>query len=100
MSGFVEFIRTQGVVGFAVGFILGGAVSDLVKSAVNDIVNPMIGPVIGLAGDLKSATFAFGPMAIHWGNFVITAVNFVIIAAVVYFGVKFLRLDKLDKPKG
>ena len=34
MKGFLEFVRTQGVVGLAVGFILGGAVSNVVKSFV------------------------------------------------------------------
>jgi large conductance mechanosensitive channel len=98
MKGFIEFIRKQGVVGLAVGFILGGAVSEVVKSVVNDIVNPMLGPIIG-AADLKTAAFELGPVKFMWGSFVSVLINFVVIAGVVYFGVKGLGLDKLDKAK-
>lgn len=99
MRGFVDFIREQGVVGLAVGFILGGAVSKVVSSLVSDIINPIVGVVLGAAGDLSSLSLAIGPIKIHYGNFLAVLVDFVIIAAVVYFGVKGLRLDKLDRKK-
>ena len=41
MHGFMDFIRTQGVVGLAVGFILGGAVSKVVAALVTDVINPL-----------------------------------------------------------
>ena len=47
LSGFVEFVRKQGVVGLAVGFLLGGAVSKVVSALVTDIVNPLVGLVLG-----------------------------------------------------
>lgn len=97
MKGFIEFIRTQGVVGLAVGFILGGAVSGLVKSVVDDIVNPLLGLVLGKAEGLMTATATIGGATVKYGSFINTFVNFVVIAAVVYFGVKMLGLDKLDK---
>ncbi|TSC55019.1 MAG: large-conductance mechanosensitive channel-like protein [Parcubacteria group bacterium LiPW_30] len=99
MKGFLDFIREQGVVGLAVGFILGGAVSKVVAGLVTDIINPIIGVALGAAGELKSATFAIGPVQILWGDFVSILIDFVIIALVVYFGVKFIGLDKLDKKK-
>jgi len=34
-----------------------------------------------------------------WGHFLAVLIDFAIIAAVVYFGVHGLGLDKLDKPK-
>jgi len=34
-----------------------------------------------------------------WGNFLNVLIDFVVIALVVYFGVKMLGLDKLDKKK-
>lgn len=95
MTGFVDFIRTQGVVGLAVGFILGGAVSKVVTALVNDIVNPIIGVALGSTEGLKG--MALGPVLL--GDFVAVLIDFLIIAAVVYFGVKGLGLDKLDKPK-
>jgi len=35
-----------------------------------------------------------------WGNFVTVMIDFIVIALVVYFGVKILKVDKLDKKKG
>jgi large conductance mechanosensitive channel len=99
MKGFLDFIREQGVVGLAVGFILGGAVSKVVAGLVTDIINPIIGVALGAAGELKSASLAIGSVNILWGDFVSILIDFVIIALVVYFGVKFIGLDKLDKKK-
>lgn len=97
--GFVEFIRTQGVVGLAVGFILGGAVSKVVSSVVNDLINPLLGFVLGSTGDLKELVWHLGGASVMVGNFVATIVDFIIIAAVVYIGVKILGVDKLDAKK-
>ena len=58
-TGFIDFIRTQGVVGFAVAFILGGAVSVLVTSLVNNLVNPILGVALGSAKDLAANIFFF-----------------------------------------
>jgi large conductance mechanosensitive channel len=99
MKGFLDFIREQGVVGLAVGFILGGSVSKVVSSLVADLINPILGIVLGAAGDLKSAYFQIGSAKIMWGNFVNTGIDFLVIAIVVYYGVKGLGLDKLDKKK-
>lgn len=100
MKGFITFIREQGVVGLAVGFILGGAISKMVTSLVNDIINPTIGILLGRVGQLSSAYLKIGQSKIMWGNFLNTAIDFTIIAFVVYFGVKILKLDRLDKKKG
>lgn len=99
MKGFLDFIREQGVVGLAVGFILGGAVSRVVAGLVTDIINPILGVALGAAGELKSASLAIGSVNILWGDFVSILIDFIIIALVVYFGVKFIGLDKLDKKK-
>ena len=95
LTGFIDFIRTQGVVGLAVGFILGGAVSKVVSALVNDIVNPIIGFAFGSTAGLKA--MMLGPVLL--GDFVAVLIDFLIIAAVVYFVVKGLGLDKMDKPK-
>lgn len=99
MKGFVNFIREQGVVGLAVGFILGGAVSNLVKSVVNDLINPILSVILGAAGNLKDAALTAGPIKIMYGNFLANFIDFAVIALVVYYGVKGLGLDKLDKKK-
>ncbi|MCS7092675.1 MAG: MscL family protein [Patescibacteria group bacterium] len=99
VKGFIEFVRSQGVIGLAVGFILGGAVSKVVSSLVSDIINPLLGIVLGAAGNLTEYNIEIGGAKIMWGNFVNTAVDFVVIAAVVYFFVKFAKLDELDLKK-
>lgn len=99
MGGFIDFIRERGVVGLAVGFILGGAVSKLVSSIVTDIINPLLGVVLGAVGGLKTASVTIGSAQILYGDLISAAIDFLVIALVVYFGIKLLRLDKLDKKK-
>jgi large conductance mechanosensitive channel len=99
MKGFIQFIREQGVVGLAIGFILGGAVGKLVTALVTDLINPLVGLLMGPVGNLKSAVLSVGSAQILWGDFVSSLVDFAIIAAVVYFGFKALRLENLDKKK-
>ena len=99
LKGFIEFIRTQGAVGLAVGFILGKAVSDVVASIVKDLINPIIGIILSNIGDLSELSFSIYSANITYGNFISVVINFIIVALVVYYGVKNLGLDKLDKPK-
>jgi large conductance mechanosensitive channel len=97
MLGFIDFIRKQGVVGLAIGFILGGAVSKLVSAFVDDIVNPVIGLALGKVSNLAEAVISIGPINILWGHFISVFIDFLIIALVIYYGFKVLRLDQLDK---
>jgi len=99
INGFMDFIREQGVMGLAIGFILGGAVSKVVTALVTDIINPLIGAMMGSTEGLKEASIKIGEQEILWGDFISVTIDFIIIAAVVYFGFKALRLDKLDKKK-
>ncbi|MBU2028953.1 large conductance mechanosensitive channel protein MscL, partial [Patescibacteria group bacterium] len=98
MKGFIDFVRQQGVIGLAIGFILGGAISKTVASLVENIINPLIGLALGKI-DLADKMFTIGSASIKYGAFISTIVNFIIIAAVVYFGFKMLGLEKLDKKK-
>lgn len=99
MRGFANFIRDQGVVGLAVGFILGGAVSKVVSALVTDIINPIVGALIGAVGNIKSAYFSIGSAEILYGDLISVAIDFIIIALVVYFGIKVFHLDKIDNKK-
>ncbi len=85
------------MVGLAVGFILGGAVSDLVKSLIDNIINPLLGILLNQAKGLTEASFMLGGATIKYGAMLNTLINFFVIAAVVYFSVKKLGLDKLYK---
>lgn len=99
MKGFIEFIREQGVVGLAVGFILGGAVSKVVSALVTDIVNPVLGLVLGATGELKTASLNIGSAKILYGDLISVVIDFLVIALVVYFGVKLIGIHRLDKKK-
>lgn len=95
LEGFVEFIRSKGVVGLAIGIIIGVSVTGLVQSLVDDIVNPLVGLMLD-ADSLELATASIGGATIGWGNFVARLFDLTIVAAVVYFGVRLVGLDKID----
>lgn len=95
MSNFITFIREQGVVGLAIGFILGATVSKVVASLVDDVINPLIGLFFERSENLSAVML--GPVAL--GSFVTALIDLTIIAVVVYFIFKKLRLDRLDVKK-
>lgn len=105
LGGFMEFVRTQGVVGLAVGLVLGGAVTVVVKSLIDNVVMPPLGFILGSAEGLKGLTLNLGPTAsgkdaiLHYGVFLNDIINFVVIALIVYLVVHILGFDKLDKKK-
>lgn len=92
---FVTFIREQGVMGLAIGFILSGAVTKVVASLVQDIIQPVIGLIFGSTQGLKA--LRIGPVML--GNFFAILIDFFIVAAIVYFIFKQLKLERLDKKK-
>lgn len=104
LQGFVDFIREQGVVGLAVGLILGVAAKSVIDSLVNNIFNPIIGLLTG-GVTLEHKTLcikhagAVCKTTMNYGQFFSDLISFIIVAAVVYFVVKGLKLDKLDKKK-
>lgn len=102
-SGFMNFIREQGVVGLAVGLAIGTAAGDTVKQLVGAFIDPIVQLIIGSQAGLKAATFnveLLGRKAsFSWGAFVSSLITLLAVAFVVYFVVKGLKLDKLDKKK-
>lgn len=98
MSGFIDFIREQGVVGLAVGFIMGGAISKLVAAIVADVINPLLSIIIGKDG-FKDSYVQISSAKIMWGDLLTVTVDFIFIALVVYVGVKIIGFDRLDKKK-
>ncbi len=105
LGGFMEFVRTQGVVGLAVGLVLGGAVTIVVKSLIDNVVMPPLGFVLGSAEGLKGLSLNMGKTAagedavLHYGVFLNDLINFVVIAIVIYLVVHILGFDKVDKKK-
>lgn len=109
---FKEFAVKGNVVGLAVGVIIGGAFGNIVTSLVNDIIMPPIGRILGKVDfkDLKlylvdKSTLTTEELltapAIHYGAFINTVINFLIVALSIFFVVKgFNRLRRLtEKPK-
>jgi len=105
LKDFVNFIRTQGVVGLAVGLVLGGAVSVLVKSLIDNVVMPPLGLLLGSAEGLKGLAWTVGTTAdgkgavLHYGVFLNDFINFIVIALVIYLIIHLMGFDKIDKKK-
>ncbi len=102
LKDFKTFITRGNVVDMAVGIIIGVAFGGIVSSAVNDVIMPPIGLALGnidfsdLMIVLKEGTpaapyaslaaaKAAGAVTMNYGQFINTVINFVIIAAVVFF---------------
>ncbi len=98
-QGFMDFIREQGVVGLAVGLVLGSAVKTVVDSLVNNIVNPLLGLVLGNGESLTSLSLHIGRSEVKYGEFLNALIQLLVIAAVIYFVVRGLKLDRLDRKK-
>ena len=97
MKDFINFIKKQGVLGFAVGLILGGAVSNFVLAIVRDLIDPILGTVLGSANGLKSVVLVLGPIQLLIGDLLSTFIDFIVIALVVYYAVRLLKLENSDK---
>ena len=103
LKSFVNFIRTQGVIGLAVGLVLGGAVGVMVKSLVDNIVMPPLGFLLGSTEGLKGLSLVIGKTSggadaiLHYGIFLNDFINFIVIALVIYLLVSLFKVDKLDK---
>lgn len=103
VNGFMDFLREQSVVGLAIGLVLGTQAKVLVDQIIASFFNPFIGLLLPGEGTLaqKTATLTIGHKTaiFGWGAFVISLITFIVVAAVVYFVFKGLRLDRLDKKK-
>ena len=106
MSEFREFAVKGSVVDLAVGVIIGGAFGKIVDSLVKDVIMPIVGRIFG--GLDFSNWFVMlgnpppsysGPMSYEaltkagvplfaYGNFITIAINFMILAFVVFLMVK------------
>jgi large conductance mechanosensitive channel len=90
MRGFREFILRGNVVDLAVAVVIGAAFTAIVTSLVTNIFQPIIGALFN-ANDLSKAfivtipTASGGSAKLMFGAFLASVINFVIIAAVVYF---------------
>ena len=113
-SEFKEFALKGNVMDLAVGVIIGGAFGKIVDSMVADLIMPVVGAVFGNldfsslfvvlgkvpAGvgmtlvDLKKA----GVPVFAYGNFITIAVNFAILAFIIFLMVKQMNRMKKEAP--
>jgi large conductance mechanosensitive channel len=109
-SEFKEFAIKGNVVDLAVGVIIGGAFGKIVDSIVGDLIMPLVGKVLGgldfsnyfipLAGqtasnlaDAKKAGAVFA-----YGSFITVAINFIILAFIIFMMVKQINRLKKEAP--
>lgn len=102
-SGFITFLRTQGVIGLAVGLAIGTAAGDTVGKMVEGFINPIVQFIIGKTDTLENAVWSFelgGRNAdFAWGAFVSSTITLLATALVIYWVVHVMKLDRLDKAK-
>ena len=115
-SEFREFAIKGSVIDLAVGVIIGGAFGKIVDSLVKDLIMPIVGRVVGnldfsnwfvLLGN-PPANYG-GPMTyealtkagvplLAYGNFITVALNFVILALIIFLMVKQVNRLKREVP--
>lgn len=110
VSEFKEFLSRGNVIDLAVGVIIGASFGRIVTSLVDQVVMPPIGLLLGGVdfSNLKwvlrpenPATEAIEEVAIQYGAFINTLIQFVIVAFVIFLMVKFvnrLRREKAAQP--
>lgn len=81
MNGFKNFLLRGNLIELAVAFVMGGAFATVVKSFVA-IVMDLLGK-LGGSPNFSSYT----PGGVHVGDFLTALIAFIILGAVVYFGV-------------
>ena len=108
MKGFREFLLRGNVIDLAVAVVIGAAFTAIVSTIVKALINPLIGAVFN-ASSLDKAlvvaipTISGGSANLLFGAIIGAVVNFVIVAAVVYFAlvvpVNRLRKIAFDRVK-
>ena len=110
LSEFREFAVKGNVVDLAVGVIIGGAFGKIVTSLVDQIIMPPIGLLLGKVDFSKlewvlvpenPATEAVEKVAIQYGAFINTLIQFLIVAWVIFLlvkGVNTLRRKQEEAP--
>jgi large conductance mechanosensitive channel len=94
LKEFKEFAVKGNVVDMAVGIIIGAAFGKIVSSLVGDVVMPPIGMLLGgvdfsnLSIIVKEAVGNKPAMVINYGKFLLTILDFIIIAFVIFVAVK------------
>ena len=101
LTEFKEFAMKGNVVDMAVGVIIGGAFGKIVTSLVNDIIMPLVSIATGgvnftekkiiLKEAVMQGTEVINPeVAVTWGVFIQSIVDFLIIAFCIFMAIRFM----------
>lgn len=111
LNEFKEFAMKGNVVDMAVGVVIGAAFGKIVTSLVNDIIMPVVGVLTGgtnfseyklviKQGVTQGTEIVTPEVAVTWGAFVQTIVDFLIIAFCIFLAIKFVnRLRRKPEPE-
>lgn len=104
LKEFRDFAMKGNVVDLAVGVIIGGAFGKIVSSVVNDVIMPFLGlltggiDLSGLKYIIREGVDGVPPLAIKYGMFLQSVIDFVIIAFSIFIFIKVLmKLKKEEK---
>lgn len=110
LQEFKEFVNRGSVMDMAVGVIIGGAFGKIVTSFVNDVIMPPIGMLLGgmdfkefkwilQPGTLDESGELIGEVALNYGMFFQTVIDFLIIAFAIFMMIKGVNKLKREKPE-
>jgi len=97
---FKEFAMKGNVIDMAVGIVIGLAFGKIINSLVVDIIMPPVGILLGgidfanLAWVVKEATETAEAVTINYGSFIMTIVEFLIIAFSIFMVIKTMNSAK------
>ncbi len=100
LKEFKEFAFKGNVIDLAVAVIIGGAFGKIVTSLVNDLLMPLIGIILGgvnfsdLKWVLTPATTEVAEVALCYGAFIQSIVDFLIIAFSIFLFIKLISVKK------
>lgn len=98
LKGFKEFISRGNVIDLAVGVIIGGAFSPIVVALTDKVLMPLIAAIFGKPNFDQVGSFTVNGATIMPGTIVTALVNFLIVAAALYFFVV-VPMNKLNRKR-
>ncbi len=101
LKEFKEFALKGNVLDLAIGVVIGGAFGKIITSLVNDIIMPLIGLIVGgvnfTALEYIISTKRGEPIIIKYGEFIQSAIDFLIIAFSIFLFIKIITSFKKEK---
>jgi large conductance mechanosensitive channel len=90
---FIGFLKNYGVIGLAIAVIIGGKLNEFVTSMVNDIMMPLVfQPALKAANvdDIRKLSYN----GILYGKALGSAIDFIVVALLVFFIAKFVLREE------